>query len=116
MHGMGATVIDVAREFTVRLQAFGREFEGVLDTAFVEHVPSRNQLRLTTLLARDGDRAAEDSLARLELEVERSFKEIPLAFSTIHLRGRPPADFIPAEALVIFGDSARRRADAVVSR
>ncbi len=104
---MGATAIDVAREFQVRLN----KLEHVVAVAFVEYLPARSQLRLTTLLHTD-DPEAERQLAQAELDIEDAFREFPLEFSTVHLRGRDPKEFIPDGAFVIFGQSARRRADA----
>lgn len=44
------------------------------------------------------DRDAEAALARSELRLMRSFGTIKFDFTTIHLQGREPGQFIPADA------------------
>lgn len=106
MQTVAATVIDVAREFQAKLQ----KVAPILAAAFVEYIPQRSQVLLSTLIDAE-DPKAESTLAQIELELEDSFKEFSMDFSTTHLRGRDPKDFIPADAFVVYRRSANR-ADA----
>ena len=101
---MGATVADVAREYQGRLW----KIEDVVAAAFVEYTP-RHQLRLCTLLDSD-DPKVDAQIAQIHLDLEETFRERVFDFSTIHLRGRQAAAFIPKDVLVVV--SARRRAHA----
>lgn len=110
MQTMGATAMDVAREFQMRLE----KVQQILAAAFVEYIPSRNQFMVSTLIDEE-DPAAERELAQIELDIEEAFREFSLDFSTVHLRGRKIEEFIPAEALVIYRRWARpSSADAAV--
>ena len=104
---MGSTVMDVAREFQMRLPKFGE----MIAVAFVEYVPRHNQLRLTILIDRENP-DEESNLVQLEMDVEEAFPEISMDFSTIHLRGRDPDEFIPEDAFVVLKRSAHARAIA----
>jgi hypothetical protein len=104
---MAATVLDVANSFRARLEEFVRVYEGVVDAAFIEETPNRYQLRLTTLIGRD-DNQAENQLARLELDLEQTFKEWSMSFSTIHLRERKAEEFIPTGAFPVIPLGAAR--------
>ena len=101
---MGATVVDVAREFQARL----RKFEPIVAAAFVEPTVG-NELLLCTLLGSD-DPTVDAQLAKMQLDLESTFQEHRFVFSTIHLRGRKPEEFISPDALEVV--PARRRADA----
>ena len=101
---MGATVAGAARDYQGRLW----KLDDVVAAVFVEYTP-RHQLRLWTLL--DSDEPKVDAqIAQIHLDLEETFREHVFDFSTIHLRGRQAAVFIPKDALVVV--SARRRADA----
>ena len=74
--------------------------------ATVELTPA--MVHIWTLLD-ERDDATEDELARAEHRVVRSFPQVAFDFTTIHLRGRDPIQFLPRAAYPI-----RVRDDAVL--
>ena len=61
----------------------------------------RPRMHLWTLLDQY-DEPTERRLVRLESDIEHQFaEEIDFAFTTIHLQGRDPWDFIPRDALIV---------------
>ena len=107
MRSMAATAFDVANSFRASLVKLLEQYEGVVAAAYIEETPNRYLLRLTTLLGRD-DNEAEDQLAQLELDLEQTFKEWSMSFSTIHLRERKAEDFIPKGAFPVIPPSEAR--------
>jgi hypothetical protein len=104
MQAMGATVIDVAREFRGYLD----KLPTILAAAFIESQPKTGTLSFVTLVERD-DPEAERELAEMEMRLESVFQEFSMEFSTIHLRGRDAKQFSPQDALVIWDRNLRRR-------
>jgi hypothetical protein len=94
---MSDTVIDVAREFRAHVAGLKN-----VRAAFLTYAQNSNRVSLSTLLD-DFDEDTERDLARIELNLERSFREFRFEFETIHLTGREPRDFIPDDALVVVG-------------
>jgi hypothetical protein len=61
----------------------------------------RRRVHFWTLLDQY-DEPTERRLVRLESDVEHQFAdEVDFAFTTIHLKGRDPQDFIPPGALIV---------------
>jgi hypothetical protein len=109
MQAMAATLIDVAREFRGHLQGL----PPILAAAFIESRPRTGVLSLVTLVEHD-NAEAERQLAHLEMRLESAFQEFSMEFSTIHLRGRSPDEFIPKDALVILDTRQPARPSAGV--
>jgi hypothetical protein len=94
---LGSTAIDVARDSQKRFSVIG----SAIAAAFLVYDPRRNEIRVTTLLEVD-DTEVEAKLAQIELDLEEAFQgHFSLDFATIHLRGRDPKAFIPADAFII---------------
>jgi hypothetical protein len=109
MHAMGTTVQDVWRDFMGRTE----HLAGVA-AYLVQFDVIRNRLSITTLLDRV-NLASERELAAIEVRMEREFQDQPLEFSSVHLHGRDPAEFVAADdpsAALVVPRSALRRADA----
>ena len=110
MPSMDTTVQDVWRAFIGR-----SEYLPNVVAYVVQYDVLHNRLSLTTLLD-EPDISAERELANIELLMEREFQEQPMEFSSVHLRGRDPAEFAPPEAdphaVLIARRSAHRGADA----
>ena len=97
MQAMGATTIDVAREFQGHLA----KLPPIVVAAFIQNLPRAGVLSFVTLVDAD-DAGAERELASMEMDLEAAFQEHAMEFSTIHLRGRSPSEFIPKDAFVIY--------------
>ena len=112
MSTMGATVQDVWREFIGRT-----EYLSNVVAYLVQYDVLHNRLSMTTLLD-EPDVASERELANIELLMERQYQEQPINFSSVHLRGRDPEEFISAAAdpyagaALISRSPAHRRASA----
>lgn len=106
MHTVGASVVEIGNQFLYQVT----QLPPVV-AAFVEYDSRRNQITLSTLLDKD-DPDIEQELARIELALEQRFEDYPFDFSTVHLRGRNPEQFIPNDAALTFRRPALRRGDA----
>jgi hypothetical protein len=89
---MGATVIDVAREYGARIAPFP------LVHAFMLYDGRRNTIMFTTFFE-NVDPKAENALAEIDAYMLDSFPEYALDFRTIHLMGRDVTRFIPDGAV-----------------
>ena len=103
MPTVAANLKDVLDEFKAHVTGLDRI---VAAYATVELTPPK--VHIWTLLD-ERDDATEDELARAEHRVVRSFPQIAFDFTTIHLRGRDPLQFLPQAAYPI-----RIRNDAVL--
>ena len=105
MPAVGYTPIDVAREFQHRVA----KLEPVV-AAFLQYDQRGNRLTVTTLME-NFDHAAEDQLASVEVFLNHTFEDYAFDFSTIHLQGRDPSQFMPAEggSLMVFDRTGRNR-------
>jgi hypothetical protein len=95
MPTMAANLKDVLDEFKVHVTGLDRI---VAAYATVELNPPK--IHIWTLLD-ERDDATEDELARAEHKVLTSFPQIAFDFTTIHLRGRDPVQFLPEAAYPI---------------
>lgn len=109
MPAVGATPIDVVREF--QRQVTRLEHMEPVVAAFVQYDSRGNRLTVTTLL-KEFDPVAEDQLASIEVGLAHAFQDFAFDFVTIHLQGRDPALFRPAEssnALLVVDRMGRNR-------
>ena len=78
-----------------------QELPAVRAAYFTSGGGRRHGMHFWTLLDQY-DEPTERRLVRLESDVEHQFaEEVDFAFSTIHLKGRDPWDFIPQDALIV---------------
>ncbi len=87
-----ANLKDVMDEFRLHIAALEH-----ITAAYCTVDVSPPKVHVWTLLdARDDQ--TEDELARAEYKLSRSFSQVDFDFTTIHLRGRSPEQFIPEGA------------------
>ena len=77
------------------------ELPAIRAAYFTSDERRRHRMHFWTLL-NEYDEPTERRLVQLESDVEHEFAEdFDFAFTTIHLRGRDPWDFIPQDALIV---------------
>lgn len=93
---MAANLGDLLSQFAYELQSV----KGLVSSYCTVQLERPMEVRLWTLLA-ERDEPSEERLAAAELRIVQSFPMVQFDFSTTHLQGRDPKQFVPAGAIPI---------------